>query len=94
MSVDLDFEFVTHMNLVTTYESVSIYPADDDELSGCPERVQVLPGNRRLLALALVSPSTTGIVVCSSVTASQSPWSPESSEGEKDSREVLWALKY
>jgi hypothetical protein len=92
-SLDVHFEYVTFMKLAATFDSLAIYRAEEIEVAELPDEMMLLSGGGELLPLALVSPNTTGIVVCSSASVRKFPWEPGQPEADLDNGETLWVMK-
>ncbi|MFC8231229.1 hypothetical protein [Streptomyces sp. NPDC057287] len=88
--LDLLFEAVESMQLVTRYEGLELHTVDDDEFSRVYEASGVPPRWRESrLVLRLRSRSGTGYVQCGRVVAERHP----DNEVASAIRDVVWSLR-
>lgn len=92
--LDLLFEDVKAMQLVTHYESIALHSAGEDEAQQILDFSRVTSTWReRYLAVSLRSGSGSGFVLCRKITALHGGDDPFGPQGGSEEREVVWSTR-
>ncbi|MFD3416337.1 hypothetical protein [Streptomyces decoyicus] len=92
--LDLLFEDVKAMQLVTHYESIELHPAGEAEAQQILDFSGVASTWReKYLAVSLRSRSGSGFVLCRRITALQGGDDPFGPHGGIEERDVIWSIR-
>lgn len=92
--LDLLFEDVKAMQLVTRYESIELHPAGENEAQQILDSSGVASAWRgRYLVVSLRSRSGAGFVLCRRITALHGGDDPFGPQGGIEERDVMWSIR-